>query len=91
MNNITITNSKGEKKEYEVLFDYITSNDNKKYVIYTDFNKDKENTIECFSSIIDDNGNLSEIKDQEQIDFIESTLKSLADLSNLKYKIKTHN
>lgn len=87
MENIKITNTNGEEKEYVILFDYITTPNRDQYIVYTDFTKDENNIINCYSNILGRDGKLSKIEDEEQIKFIESTLRALADMSNLKYKI----
>ncbi len=87
MNSIKIKSDNGEEKEYEVLFHYITSEDHKEYVVYTDFTKDENNIIKCYSSILESDGHLTKITDEEQIKFIESTISSLADISRIRYQI----
>lgn len=88
MNNIKIQNNKGLEEEYEIIFDYTTKQNHTHYIVYTDFARDENNIIKCYSSIIDETGRLSKITDEEQINFIESTLQSLADMSHLKYQIQ---
>lgn len=88
MNNIKVKNNKGLEKEYEIIFDYTTKQDHTHYIVYTDFERDENNIIKCYSSTINENGQLSKITDEEQISFIESTLQSLADMSHLKYQIQ---
>lgn len=87
MTNIKIKNDKGEEKEYEVLFNYITKVNHLEYIVYTDFTRSEDNIIKCYSSILTPEGKIEKVEDEEQIQFIESTLASLADLSHLKYQI----
>lgn len=83
---LTIKNKKDESKEYEILFTFESENTNKKYVTYTDYSKDEDGNIVCYSSIMDDDGKLSEVNTEKELKMVEELLKTLAETTKLKYK-----
>lgn len=86
MEKIKITNEKGEEKEFDVLFEFTSANDNKKYIVYTDYTKE-ENTIKCYSSIYEE-GILLPITNEEELEFIDSMLESIEEQAKIKYKLE---
>jgi uncharacterized protein YrzB (UPF0473 family) len=46
---IKIKNNNGESKEFDVLFTFESENTKKKYVTYTDYEKDEEGNLKCYS------------------------------------------
>ena len=46
---ITIKNDLGEEKKFDVLFSFISKNNGKKYVTYTNYEKDYKGNIMCYS------------------------------------------
>ena len=85
-NYLTITNENGDSKEYEILFTFESENTNKKYVTYTDYSKDEENNIICYSSILEEDGKLSEIDTDKELKIIDEMLSTLVETTKLKYK-----
>lgn len=81
-NYLTLKDSKGNKKEYRILFNIEDSNNKYNYVIYTDDSKNKEGKIKTYAStyILSDKGNMTKLKPvetAEEYDFIEKILNSL--------------
>lgn len=77
MENITITNSKGEKMNYHVLFTFDSKEFKKSYVVYTDFSKDENSDINVYYSSYKD-GNLSKlekVESKEEIELIDKLLE----------------
>lgn len=87
MEIIKVKNDKGIEKEYEIIFEFDSKNDNKHYIVYTDFQKDKNNIIECFSSIYENN-KLYPITTEEELDYINSMIESITEQGQNKYKLK---
>lgn len=87
MENIKITNDKGEEKEFDVLFEFTSTNDNKKYIVYTDYTKGEQNTMKCYSSIYEE-GALLPVQNEEELAFIDSMLKSIEEQAKTKYKLE---
>ena len=70
---ITLTLEDGVTKEFDILFEY-TQND-KKYVPYTDYEKDESGNIKCYSNILDGDKTLP--VDEENLITIDKILRTL--------------
>ncbi len=70
---ITLTLEDGVTKEFDILFEY-TQND-KKYVTYTDYEKDESGNIKCYSNILDGDKTLP--VDEENLITIDKILRTL--------------
>lgn len=84
-NYITIKNDKNEEKEFEVLFSFESDNTNKKYITYTDYSKDDNGNIICYSSILEDDGKLSKIDTEPELKIIDEMLNTLVETTKLQY------
>ena len=84
-NYITIKNDKNEEKEFEILFSFESDNTNKKYITYTDYSKDDNGNIICYSSILEDDGKLSKIDTEPELKIIDEMLNTLVETTKLKY------
>lgn len=82
---LTIKNDKGEEKEFEVLLSYDSENTGKTYVTYTDYTKDKDGSIICYSSVLESDGTLSPIEDEKAIQTINELLNTLVETTNMRY------
>lgn len=82
---LTIKNDKGEEKEFEILLSYVGEETGYQYVTYTDFSKDEDGSIICYSSILEDDGSLSPITDEKTLDTIDELLKTVAETTNMRY------
>ena len=81
---ITIKNEKGETKEFDIILSF--TKDGKDYVTYTDFSKDENNDINCYSSEIEKNGKLNNIEDENILKLIDSLLLTITETEKDKYK-----
>ena len=84
-NYITIKNDKNEEKEFEILFSFESDNTNKKYITYTDYSKDDNGNIICYSSILEDDGKLSKIDTEPELKIIDEMLNTLVETTKLQY------
>ena len=75
---ITITNDKGEQKEFDIVFTFVSENTNKKYVTYTDYSKDENGNIKCLSSMYGDNNELLPVTTEAELKIIDEMLKTLS-------------
>ena len=78
-NYITIKNDKNEEKEFEILFSFESDNTNKKYITYTDYSKDDNGNIICYSSILEEDGKLSKIDTEPELKIIDEMLNTLVE------------
>ena len=82
---LTIINDNGEKKEFEILLSFDSDETNKKYITYTDFTKDEDGSIICYSSILNPDGSLSKIDTEKEKTTIDELLNTLVETTNMKY------
>lgn len=85
MDKIIITLPNGEQEEYEVIFTFKSKNTNKDYVVYTNYEKDENNIIKCYSGIYED-GNITKVDTEEEIKTIDKILKDITTMENIDYK-----
>lgn len=77
---LEIKNDNGDIKEFDVLFTFESQNKDKFYVIYTDHKKDADGNIIVYSSYYykeDNEKKLHEVKEKNEIDFINEVCKSI--------------
>ena len=77
LNYFTVTDSKGKETEYEILFTFESEDTNKKYIVYTDNEKDKDGMIKTYASIYEEDGDmlkLSKIEDDKEWNVVEKLL-----------------
>lgn len=84
-NKIKITNNKGETKEFDLLFSFDSKNTGKTYVTYTDYQKDEQGNIKCYSSELDGE-KANPVTTQEELDTIDEFLKTIENGIKEKYK-----
>ena len=84
-NYLTIKTAQGEEKEFEILFSFESDNTNKKYITYTDYSKDDNGNIICYSSILEEDGKLSKIDTEPELKIIDEMLNTLVETTKLKY------
>ena len=80
---IKIKNNNGESKEFDVLFTFESENTKKKYVTYTDYEKDEEGNLKCYSGYFKGE-KLLPVTTQEELTIIDETLKTIT--ASIKYK-----
>lgn len=84
MEKIIYKNEQGEEKEYDILVSF--EKNDKKYVTYTAYEKDENDNIKCYSSVMN-NDKLEPIEDESIYDNIEEILKTITEEAISKYKI----
>ena len=79
MNYFTVTNTKGEEIEYEILFTFESEDTNKKYIVYTENEKDDDGMIKTYASVYEENEDnvikLTKIEDEAEWNLVEKLLK----------------
>ena len=81
-NTIKICNEFGEEKEYAILFTFIYKKDNKKYVVYTDTQKDdKEANIYCsiYSQASNGLNFVEKVNDNEVLEIVDQYIAKYQD------------
>jgi len=84
---ITVKNKNGDSKEFDILFTFESNHTHKKYVTYTDYSKDEDGNINCYSSMKEEN-ELFPIETEEELKMIEKMLQTITASTKLKYKMK---
>ena len=81
---IKIKNELSEK-EFTILFSFEFDNHN--YITYTDYEKDENGNILCFSSIYD-NDKLMSVNDEKALDMIDEILNHMVEETKNKFIIE---
>lgn len=82
LNYFTVIDSKGKEIEYEILFTFESEDTNKKYIVYTNNEKDKDGMIKTYASIYEEEDNilkLSKIEDEKEWNVVEKLLDHAAE------------
>lgn len=87
MEKIKISNDQGLEKEYDVIFEFTSKNDHQHYIVYTNYEKDENNNINCYASIYKDN-KLKEVTETTEINYITSMLEAIDNKAKTKYKLE---
>ena len=82
---LTITNENNETKEFEILFSFESEETNKKYVTYTDYSKDDDGNIICYSAILEKDGKLSKIDTEHEKAIVDELLNTLVESTKMNY------
>lgn len=85
--NLFIIDSHGKKTNYQILCTFDSRENNKSYMIYTDFSKDSSQAINVYYCCYK-NGNKSRlmpIETKEEISLIDSILSSIEQELNTKF------
>ncbi|MBO4600641.1 MAG: DUF1292 domain-containing protein [Bacilli bacterium] len=80
----TVTDN-GKETEYEILFTFESEDTNKKYIVYTDNEKDKDGMIKTYASIYEEDGKmlkLSKIEDDKEWNVVEKLLNQATEETN---------
>lgn len=83
---ITINQPNGQKQVYDIIFSFISKIDNKKYIAYTNYEKDANNNIICYSALYDNNKVLP-VQNEDAIKVIDSMLNTISEGAKIRYKI----
>lgn len=82
----TVTSKDGKETEYEILFTFESGDTCKKYMVYTDGEKDSDGYIKTYASIYteDEDGllKLSKIEDEKEWNVVEKLLKEAQETTN---------
>lgn len=81
---IKIKNELSEK-EFTILFSFEFDNHN--YITYTDYEKDENGNILCFSSIYD-NDKLMPVNDEKALDMIDEILNHIVEETKNKFIVE---
>lgn len=73
------------EKEFTILFSFEFDNHN--YITYTDYEKDENGNILCFSSIYD-NDKLMPVNDEKALDMIDEILNHMVEETKNKFIIE---
>lgn len=73
---ITIKNEQGEEKEFDILFTFTSNDTGKNYITYTDYDKDEQGNIKCYS-VYKDGDKLLPVTTKKELTFIDETLKTI--------------
>ena len=81
-NIVSLKDENGNKKDYRILFDIESFEDNKRYLIYTDDSKTKTGEIKVYAStyVLSKSGNITKLKpisSKEELFFVEKILSSI--------------
>ena len=87
---IKIKNNNGESKEFDVLFTFESTNTKKKYVTYTDYEKDESGNNKCYSGYFKGE-KLLPVTTEAELTIIEETLKTITASIQDKYVINKEN
>jgi len=87
---IKIKNNNGESKEFDVLFTFESTNTKRKYVTYTDYEKDELGNIQCYSGYYKGE-KLLPVTTEAELTIIEETLKTITASIQDKYVINKEN
>ena len=81
----TITDSKGEVKEYEILFTFDSEENKKSYIVFTDNTTNDDGSIITYAATYDKDGAKLELKDietEKEWTLIENLLSQIEDKIN---------
>lgn len=87
---IEIKNKNGEKKEFDVIFTFESTNTNQTYITYTDYEKDEEGNIKCYSGYFKGE-KLLPVTAKEELTIIEEMLKTITTSIKNKFVINNNN
>ena len=83
---LTVQNNNGDSKEFDILFTFESNHTHKNYVTYTDYSKDEEGNINCYSSVLEE-GKLLSIETEEELKMIDKMLQTITASTKLKYQM----
>ena len=77
---LTIRNDKGEEKSYDILFTFDSTDDSKRYVVYTLYEKDESGDIITYASYYytnDKTRKLNVVEDEKDLKFISEVIDNI--------------
>ena len=81
-NYFVVTDKDGKEIKYEILFTFESEETNKKYIVYTDNELDKDNLIKTYASIYEENGkelSIFPINDDKEWNLVEKLIEQATD------------
>ena len=81
-NYFIVTDKDGKNVKYEILFTFESEDTNKKYIVYTDNEQDKDGMIKTYASIYEEDGKelkLSPITDDKEWNLVEKLIDQATD------------
>lgn len=82
INYFTVTDKDGNKIDYEILFTFESEDTNKKYIVYTNNELDKDDMIKTYASIYEEDGKelkLTPITDDKEWNLVEKLIDQAAE------------
>lgn len=80
---LVLQNDKNEEIEVEILFTYVSKENDKTYIIYTDHSKDSDGKVKVYAGIYDESESmLNPVTDKEDFNMIENILSSIESKNN---------
>ena len=82
INYFTVTDKDGKKIDYEILFTFESEDTNKKYIVYTDNELDKDEMIKTYASIYEEDKKelkLTPITDDKEWNLVEKLIDQAAE------------
>lgn len=74
---LLIEDKNGNQKEYAILVTFNIEENGRSYVLYTDYSKNEDNSMNVFASTYDSFWNLSPLIEPEEIEFVNEYIKYL--------------
>lgn len=84
MNEKIILKNNNEEKEFDILFTFESTETNKKYVTYTDYSKNQNGEINCWSSYYDED-RLRPVETEKELSIIDEMLNTISASTKEKY------
>lgn len=81
-NYFVVTDKDGKEVKYEILFTFESEDTNKKYIVYTNNETDKDNMIKTYASIYEEDGKelkLTPITDDKEWNLVEKLIDQATD------------
>ena len=81
-NYFIVPDKDGKEIKYEILFTFESEETNKKYIVYTDNELDKDNLIKTYASIYEEDGkelNIFPINDDKEWNLVEKLIEQATD------------
>lgn len=78
----TVTDKDGKEIKYEILFTFESEDTNRKYIVYTDNELDKDDMIKTYASIYEEDGKelkITPITDEKEWNLVEKLINQASE------------
>jgi len=80
---LILKNDKDQEIQVEVLFTYVSKDEDKNFIVYTDHSKDSDGKEKVYAGIYDEKESmLNPVVEKEDYDMIENILSSIENKNN---------